>query len=313
MKKDKPILYFVAGVTASGKSSFAFNWAKDNEAEILSCDSVAIYKGMDVGSAKPTLHERKIVTHHGLDLVQVSERYDVAKYIKYAENIVKSAYQKGRKVLVVGGSGFYLHSFFSPVVDNVNVNDGIKEFVETVERKKGLAGLVQELHKLNPDGLENIDESNPVRVIKSLERCLATGLTVHELKKEFESKPLPFSDFQKKTCLLDRSNDILFGMIERRTEKMIKSGLIDEVESLIDNGIMKNYPASTAVGYRETISFLRGEITKAELHKAITISTRQLVAKQRKWFRKFFTADQKLFLNDDSPFSIEKIDWGRET
>ena len=172
--------------------------------------------------------------------------------------------------------------------------------------------MLQELHKLNPDGLENIDESNPVQVIKSLERCLATGLTVHELK-EFESKPLPFSGFQKKTCLLDRSNDILFGMIDRRTEKMIKSGLIDEVESLIDNGIMKNYPASTAVGYRETISFLRGEISKAELHEAITISTRQLVAKQRKWFRKFFTADQKLFLNNDSPFSIEKIDWGRET
>ena len=115
-------LYFLAGVTSSGKTGLALDWAEQKGAEILSCDSVAIYKGMDVGSAKPTMAERERVVHHGLDLVNVGERYDVSKYLEYAKDVILDAYSRKSIILVVGGSGFYLRSFFASVVDRVSVN-----------------------------------------------------------------------------------------------------------------------------------------------------------------------------------------------
>jgi tRNA dimethylallyltransferase len=264
---------------------------------------------MDVGSAKPTLSERNSVRHYGLDLVSVSKRYDVSKYVNYAKDVVKRVYQNNGRLLIVGGSGFYLRSFFSQVVDQVIVSDEIRDFVDSLNEKKGLNGLLAELEKLNPDGLGSLDKSNPVRVIKSLERCLASGSTIQKLQKEFMEKPTPFCDFEKKTCLLDRSNTSLFGLIEKRTRRMLELGLVEETGKLIEQGILNNHPASNAVGYREAISYLNGEIRESELASAIDQSTRQLVAKQRKWFRKYYFADQKLMGENVRAFSSRKLIW----
>jgi tRNA A37 N6-isopentenylltransferase MiaA len=122
-------------------------------------------------------------------------------------------------------------------------------------------------------------------------------------------KPTPFCDFEKKTCLLDRSNTSLFGLIEKRTRRMLELGLVEETEKLIEQGILNNHPASNAVGYREAISYLNGEIRESELASAIDQSTRQLVAKQRKWFRKYYFADQKLMSENVRAFSSRKLIW----
>jgi len=308
-----PTLYFLAGVTSSGKTELALDWAEENGAEVLSCDSVAVYKGMDIGSAKPTREEQARVVHHGLDLVNVDERFDVLRYSNYAQKIILDAYSRNSKILVVGGSGFYLHSFFSPVVDEVSVSEKIKKSVLEIYQEQGLIGLQNELLQYNPQGLGDIDQANPVRLIKYLERSVATGLSMVELKKKFSEKPIPYSDFQKRSCLLDRENDDLEQLILSRTQWMLSNGLIEEVEELITQGLLANYPASNAVGYREVLAYLKGERKKEELVEDIHISTRQLVSKQRKWFRKYYNPDQTLIPLSGQKLDTSYLDWPSNT
>ena len=288
MVEDSKTLYFIAGVTASGKTEISLEWAERNNAEIISCDSVALYKGMDIGTAKPSLRDQRRVRHHGLDIVTPDQVFDVSKYSDYARKVVRDISKKKSNILVVGGSGFYLRSFFSAVVDEVFVSANIKKFVSALFQEKGLYGLIEELKKYNPDGFGQLDSANPVRVIKSLERCIATGNSIAEVNSKFQKKVPPFIDFKKKMARVDRDNDDLEKRIKIRTSQMIKNGLIEEVEKLLDCGLEKNYPAAHAVGYRETISFLLGKLNRAELEKEIRVSTRKLVSKQRKWFRKYY-------------------------
>ena len=313
VNQGSPTLYFLAGVTASGKSSIALEWAQENEAEILSCDSIALYRGMNIGSAKPSIEDQSKVKHYGLDLANVDQRYDVSKYINYAKSVVGEVYARNGKILIVGGSGFYLRSFFSAVVDEVIISDEIKHSVEELYQLEGLGGLILKLKQMNPPGLGELDQFNPVRVIKSLERCMATGSTLEDLKNEFEQKPVPYAGFQKKTCLLDRSNQEIENLIEIRTKSMLANGLIEEVNGLIELGLLKNYPASYSVGYRETLSFLRGEITREDLPQAIQLSTRQLVSKQRKWFRKYYQADQIITSTSGEPLHADILKWNSDT
>ena len=151
-------------------------------------------------------------------------------------------------------------------------------------------GLLKELKLLNPKGLGELDQANPVRLIKSLERCLATGLSIVELKEEFRKEPIPYSEFQKKTCLVDRENSELEQLIKKRTKLMLANGLIEESEGLMEHGLLENYPASNAIGYRQTLAYLKGERKKRDLIQDINVSTRQLVSKQRKWFRKYYNS-----------------------
>lgn len=313
MNKKSSTLYFLAGVTSSGKTQLAVEWAEANQAEILSCDSIALYQGMNIGSAKPSDAEQARVKHHGLNLSKVCHRFDVSKYLNYAKNIIADAYSKNKKILVVGGSGFYLRSFFNAVVDEVEVSDEIKNFVNQLYQEHGLARLIEKLKELNPRGLGELDKSNPIRIIKSLERCLASDLSIDELKKAFEKKPVPFSEFTKKTCLIDRENLELARFIRDRTEWMLSNGLIEEVRGLMEVGIIENYPASSAVGYRETLAYLRGEMKRDALSEAIQVSTRQLVAKQRKWFRKYYHHDQLLIPVSGANISISELVWRSDT
>ena len=313
MNKISSKLYFLAGITSSGKTQLALEWAEANGAEILSCDSIALYQGMNIGSAKPSDAEQARVRHYGLDLSEVSQRFDVSKYLNYAKEIITNAYLNGSKILVVGGSGFYLRSFFSAVVDEVSVSDEIKQRVEFLYRDYGISGLLDRLKELDPLGLGELDQANPVRAIKSLERCLATGLTLQELQREFEKKPTPYSEYQKKTCLIDREDKYLVELIKNRTQHMLSNGLIEEGEGLIKIGLLQNYPASSAVGYRETLSYMRGEIKREHLSEAIQVSTRQLAAKQRKWFRKYYDHDQLLIPVKGEGVSLSELVWHSDT
>ena len=133
------------------------------------------------------------------------------------------------------------------------------------------------------------------------------------LEKNLKKKPVPYLEFEKKTCLLDRSDEDLEILIKNRTETMLMNGLIEETEKLLSDGLQKNYPASSSVGYRETISYLRGEINKSELGHSIRVSTRQLVSKQRKWFRKYYLTERLLKPSLDRELKAEDLDWNSET
>lgn len=286
-----PSLYVLTGPTAVGKTTIALDWAETHNCEILSCDSLLVYQGMNIGTAKPTAKEMSRVPHHGIDCVPVTHAFNVSEYIDLALTVISDVFGRGKSLLVTGGTGFYLKSFFAPVVDETPVTKEVVDSIQALYEADGLEGLVEKLHQLNPDGMGAIDVQNPRRVIKALQRCMATGQTVLELQGQFKSQPLPFADVGKQTCLLSRDADELKLRVATRAQKMIEDGLIQEVESLRECGIFENPSAARAIGYRETLAWLEDPTDLETLTNQIIQNTCKLLRKQRIWFRHQIVAD----------------------
>ncbi|MBI3885604.1 MAG: tRNA (adenosine(37)-N6)-dimethylallyltransferase MiaA [Opitutae bacterium] len=279
------VIHVLTGCTAVGKTELALRWAEANNAEIVSCDSLLFYRGMDLGTAKPTRAELARVPHHLVDVRAVTEPMDVTQYITRARAAVADIQARGRAVLVTGGSGFYLKSFFAPVADGVEVGAEIRAAVRARLDGAGLGALVAELRRLNPAGLGALDVQNPRRVARALERCLATGRPLAALQAEFAAQRAPFADCEVRLCELGRDQDELERRIAARVEAMLSAGLVAEVRGLVALGLKENPSAARAIGYRETVEFLEGRLPESELAAMIAQNTRQLVRKQRTWFK----------------------------
>jgi tRNA dimethylallyltransferase len=281
----KHTLHIITGPTAVGKTEFALNYAEQHEAEIVSCDASLVYRGMDIGTAKPSKGELQKVPHHLIDLNAVHEPYDIVAYVRDAATAVEAILARGKSVVVTGGSGFYLKSFFASVIDVVKVSDAVRQEVAALYASAGLAGLLAELRERSPTGLGNLDVQNPRRVLRALERCIASGKDLPSLQAEFAARPEPYQQYRKHYILLERDKENLRQRVAHRAELMLEAGLIDEVERLIAQGIRQNPSAASAIGYRETIAYLDGEMQRDELLPAIVQNTLHLVKKQRTWFR----------------------------
>ena len=279
------VLHVLTGPTAVGKTEWALRWAEAHDAEIVSCDSLLFYRGMDVGTAKPTRAERARVPHHLIDVLDVRETWDVTRYVAAARAACEDVCQRGRRVLVTGGSGFYLKAFFAPVADEVNVVPELRRAVAERLERDGLEALVAELRVLNPDGLGGLDVRNPRRVVRALERCRASHRTLTELAGAFSRQPGPFAEWQLRLTRLDRPRAELDARVDARVQLMLANGLVDEVRRLVADGLKTNPSAAKAIGYRETIAWLEGEIPAEALAGMIAQHTRALVRKQLTWFR----------------------------
>ena len=278
---SRPVIQVITGPTAFGKTGVALAWAERAGAEIVSCDSLLFYRGMDLGTAKPTAAERQRVPHHLIDTCDVSERMDVTQFVTQARAAVAGIRARGRAVLVAGGSGFYLKSFFAPVADEVAVPAGLRAEVARLP----LAETLTRLRVLNPAGLGELDTANPRRVARALERCLASGRTLPDLAAEFARQPGPFADCQVALTELAQPPNELERRIEARVEAMLRGGLVAEVQRLCAAGLRDNPSAARAIGYREVIDFLDGRLPEKSLAAEIAKNTRALVKKQRTWFR----------------------------
>ncbi|MBL9187039.1 MAG: tRNA (adenosine(37)-N6)-dimethylallyltransferase MiaA [Opitutaceae bacterium] len=276
-----PVLHVLTGPTAVGKTEWALRWAERRGAEIVSCDSLLFYRGMDLGTAKPTAAERARVPHHLIDVGPVTDRMDVARYVALARAAVDGILARGRAVLVAGGSGFYLKAFFAPVADEVAVSAELRAEVAGLPLAEALARL----RALNPHGLGTLDTDNPRRVVRALERCLASGRTLAELAAEFARQPGPFADCEARITRLEREPADLERRIEARVEAMLRGGLVDEVRRLRGEGLEQNPSAAGAIGYREVLAMLGGRLAPAALAAEMAKNTRALVKKQRTWFR----------------------------
>ncbi len=281
MDRMKPTLHVLTGCTATGKTEWALRWAEAHGAEIVSCDSLLFYRGMDLGTAKPTAAEQARVRHHLIDILDVTGRMDVTQYVARARAAVADIEARGRAVLVVGGSGFYLKSFFAPVADEVAVPAAVRTDVAGLTLDQAVARL----RALNPGGLGTLDVANPRRVARALERCLAAGRTLAELGADFARQPAPFADWRIELTRIDRPAAELAQRIETRVAAMLRAGLVAEVRHLLAAGLRENPSASRAIGYREVIDCLDGKIAEENLAEAIAQNTRALVKKQLTWFR----------------------------
>lgn len=297
----------LVGPTASGKSATALAAARlarseGVEVELVSVDSMAVYRGMDVGTAKPTREELARVRHHLVDIREVSEPMNVASYASMAREAAEEIHARGRRVLVVGGSGFYLRSYFAAVADSLEVAPELRAALEARLAAEGLPALVRELDRLNPGGLGALDTDNPRRVCAALGRCLASGRTLADLAAEFARAPRPFEGWEVRLCRIDLPEGALGPRIEARVSSMLAAGLVAEVERLLASGLRRNPSALRAIGYRETVDVLEGRLPLAQLAARISQDTRGLVKKQRTWFRTQLPAHPALDAGDPELF-----------
>ena len=281
-------LHVLTGPTAVGKTEAALTWAEQHNAEILSCDSVCVYRGMDIGSAKPTATQQARVRHHGIDLVEPSERYSVVQYVDYAQAVITDATARGKKILITGGSGFYLAAFFGPVTDSLPIGDAVINEVRSLQQQ-GPATVLARLTELEGAALPTwLDQQNPIRVAKALERRLASGRTLDELRDDFLLRPGPFAAHTVTSELLERPDEELRHRIAQRTGEMLRDGLIAEAEHLLALKLDPELASARAVGYRATMDWLQGgkAVALDGLAERINLDTWALVRKQRKWFRR---------------------------
>lgn len=277
-------IYCLTGCTAVGKTELALRWAEQNGAEIVNCDSLLFYRGMDLGTAKPSAAEMARVPHHLIDFLEPSQQMDIGRYVEMAIATIRRIQARDKKVLVTGGSGFYLKAFFHPVVDAVSVSPETAALAAEL-MEGGLSSAVEALRERNPQGLDGLDVDNPRRVAKALERCIESGRTLQELKADFALQTNALVEAPKSLCILERDKEELNRRIAQRVDLMLEAGLVSEVESLLRKGIERNPSACNAIGYRETISYLRGEYDLGTLAEKIATNTRRLAKKQRTWFR----------------------------
>ena len=278
-------LHIITGATAVGKTHYALDYCEALDAEIISCDASLFYRGMDIGTAKPTKEEMAKVPHHCIDMNPVNQSFDITQFDVLARRTVEDILSRGKSVVITGGSGFYLKSFFEPVVDKIEVSDLIRAESESLFANYGLRGLLDRLNAVSPEGLGNLDTLNPRRVQRALERCLSSKKSLPVLQKEFAERPKPYAEYDKHFILLERDAEALKDRVARRAKAMLDLGLIEEVKDLLEKGIEENPNAANAIGYRESIAFLKGEIAEDELLPLIVKNTNGLVKKQKTWFR----------------------------
>ena len=291
-------LHIITGATAVGKTDYALDYCEALNAEIISCDASLFYRGMDIGTAKPTKEEMAKVPHHCIDMCPVNQSFDITQFDVLARRTVEDIISRGKSVVITGGSGFYLKSFFEPVVDTIEVSDAIRAESESLFDNYGLRGLLDRLNAVSPEGLGNLDTLNPRRVQRALERCLSSKKSLPVLQKEFAERPKPYAEFNKHFILLERDVEELKDRVARRAEGMLNIGLIEEVKDLLEKGIEQNPNAANAIGYRESIAFLRGEIAEDDLLTLIIRNTNGLVKKQKTWFRSQLPEpDERIYLS----------------
>ena len=276
-----PRVIALVGSTASGKSSVAHSFAlQRGDVEILSVDSMTVYRGMDIGTAKPTKAEQREVRYHLLDLVDTSESYSVAEFQRTAREALTDIASRQKIALLVGGTGLYGRA----IIDNFTMPGEYPELRAslTARAETELPTMFQELVKLDPSAAEKIEPTNARRVVRALEVILGSG----ELFSSFGPGLQSYFDADIPQVGIQPSLEAVDAAIDQRYRSWIEAGLVDEVRALRDSPHGLSRTAAQAVGYKELIPFLEGESDLESCVQAATLATRQLVRRQRAWFRR---------------------------
>lgn len=279
---EKTALLVIAGPTASGKTSLAVELARKYNGEIVSADSMQIYKRMNIGTAKPTKEEMGGIPHHMMDFLEPSESYSVAEYVKAAHQVIADIKSRGKLPIVAGGTGLYINSLADDV-DFCETSDDGKiraELTEKVE-KEGIEALISELAECDPVSAEKIHPNNTKRVIRAIEFFRLNGTPISEQGRDAEN-----SRYNPLMLMINHPRELLYERIEKRVDIMLDDGLIDEVKSLMREGLTKKHLSMQGIGYKEVIDHLRGFTTKDEMIRIIKRDTRRYAKRQLTWFNR---------------------------
>lgn len=283
MAESKIPLIAVVGPTASGKTSLAVEICKFYGAEAVSCDSMQIYKGMDIATAKPTVDEMQGITHHMIGFLSPDESFSVAKYCDMAKEIIFDINRRNKKTVLVGGTGLY----FNSLVDNIEFlpeesDFEYREFLKKEADEKGAQYLLDLLYKYDPESAKELHVNNLGRIIRALEIYHSTGKTKSMQNEESHKNPSPFA--LTAICLDSRDRQFLYDRINRRVDIMIESGLIEEARSFFERNVGRT--AAQAIGYKELEPYFKNEKSLNECIENLKMQTRRYAKRQLTWFRR---------------------------
>ena len=282
MGSDESPLIVIAGPTASGKTDVAIAVARRIGAEIISADSRQVYRGLDIGTAKPAPEQLAVVRHHGIDVCDPPETYTAGRFVRDAQGWDRDIRQRGRRGLLVGGTGMYIQAFIDGLFEGPEADPALRARLEGRRQEEGLGALVEELRALDPEAAAVIDTRNPVRVIRALEVCLLTGKRYSALRVErMPARPRAAVWFG-----LRHDRATLHARIGRRVDAMIADGFVEEVRHLLAAGADPSWTCFNGVGYPQIINYLEGSATLDQSIDAIKAGTRQYARRQFTWFRK---------------------------
>ena len=274
----------IVGPTATGKTRLSVALAQRLGAEIVSCDSMQLYRGMDVGTAKPTAQEMGGVPHHMISCVDPREEFSVSRYVELADRCVQDSFARGKPVIVVGGTGLYVDSLVAGREFAPFPQTGRREALTARAEKEGIEPLMQELRAVDPEAAESIHPSNQKRVIRALEVYLETGKTITQHNRETRIRPPKYRPVWIGLDYVNRS--ALYARIDARVDEMFAQGLVDEVRRLLESGVPERATSMQAIGYKELTAFLRGEGTEDAAREQIKLASRRYAKRQRTWFRR---------------------------
>ena len=279
---DKVIV--VAGPTASGKTALGIELALQYNGEIVSADSMQVYRGMDIGTAKATAEERARVPHHMLDVAEPWEDYSVARYVSQAEDCCRDIISRGRLPVIVGGTGLYIDSLISGRdFAAVDFDQGLRERLGREYDELGGGELRRRLAAIDPERAAKLHPSDKRRIVRALEIYELTGMSITEHDEYTRSLPPRFDAAAVHLGFKDRSR--LYERIDRRVDLMEEQGLFREVEELLDRGLSPDCTAMQAIGYKEAAAALRGDCSREEAIETIKRETRRYAKRQLTWLR----------------------------
>lgn len=280
----KPEVIVICGPTASGKTALSIELAKKIDGEIVSADSMQIYDEMDIGTAKPSKEEMQGIKHYLIGNVKPDQRYSVSEFKKDAIDAIEEIIKKGKKPIVVGGTGLYINALVYGIdYPEVNIDFKYREELERRVENEGLETLYKEAMKIDEQAMKNISINDKKRILRVIEIYKETGKTKTKMEEESRKNPIPY-DY--KIYTIDMPREILYERINKRVDLMIENGLEDEVKEIYEKYGRKLCTSVQAIGYKEVISYMEGKCTKQEMIEKIKMESRRYAKRQITWFKK---------------------------
>jgi len=274
----------ILGATATGKSDLALRLAEHLEAEIVNADALQVYRGLDIGTAKPSREDRRRVRHHLIDILDPEERFSAGEFARRAGAALDEIASRGRIALVVGGSGLYLRALFTGLAEIPEVDEGVRRALADRLQGSGLPALRAELERLDPATAARIEPADSQRTLRALEVLEATGRPLSEWLARPVAGPETGRAVGKLGLTLPRS--LLYDRIRSRVEGMVAAGWLDEVRDLREAGVTDSSPAFQAIGYSQWLRHLRGQSSFESAVTEIVTATRRYAKRQETWFRR---------------------------
>ena len=274
----------IAGPTASGKTALAVELAKNLSGEVVSCDSMQVYKRMDIGTAKPTEEEMQGIPHHMIDVAEPDEDFSVSRYCCMAAPIVDDIVARGKTAIIAGGTGLYMDSLIRGNAFAPFPSTGVRERLETQADSEGMEFMLNWLRSVDPESAARLHLSDRKRIIRALEVYLETGQTITEHNRKTQLIPPKYTPLWLGLDFADRAE--LYRRIDRRVDMMLEMGLISEIQGLLASGIPPRCTAMQAIGYKEFVNALNGEETIAQAAEEVKKASRHYAKRQLTWFRR---------------------------